>query len=189
MEAAEMNKRPSRQMSDRVLRAYQKLGAHYASGVDAKPIYRYYERPAMLSLVGSVEGKRFLEPGPASGFYTETFTNRGADVIAFDIVPDLVAHVKRRVGDRATVLVADLHDPFGVRLLEDRWTADRVEVHFYRRPLQAMIAPLLQGGFVLTDLVEPRPTNPEEYREQAPEEYRRLQTQPWFLCIKAMKPS
>jgi hypothetical protein len=52
-----------------------------------------------------------------------------------------------------------------------------------------MIAPLLQGGFVLTDLDEPRPTNPEEYREQAPEEYRRLQTQPWFLCIKAMKPS
>lgn len=239
---------PPHPMSDRVRLAYQRLHQIYANETDGKLIHCYYERPAMLALAGDVAGRRILEPGAASGFYTERFADQGAEVIAFDLMPEFVEHVRRRVGGRATVLQADLHDSltfvadasldlvfcslvlhyvedwdrlfaefhrklkpggefvfsthhpfmdytlfavddyFEVRLLEDHWTKDRLPVYFFRRPLQAIINPLLRAGFQLAELVEARPTHPDRYRAEAPEEYERLRTRPWFLCVKAVKP-
>jgi hypothetical protein len=56
----------------------------------------------------------------------------------------------------------------------------------YRRPINAMIDPLLVNGFVLDKLLEPLPT--EAFKAADPVRYERLQKQPGFVCIRAVKP-
>lgn len=60
-----------------------------------------------------------------------------------------------------------------------------VDVPSYRRPLQAVIEPLLQAGFVLAKLVEPQPI--PDFAAADPEEYSTLMRKPGFMCIKAFK--
>jgi SAM-dependent methyltransferase len=61
----------------------------------------------------------------------------------------------------------------------------RVRVPYYRRPLSAMLDPLLEAGFILERLVEPRPV--PEFQEQDPRDYAKLMRQPGFLCVRAAK--
>ncbi|GIV95435.1 MAG: SAM-dependent methyltransferase [Herpetosiphonaceae bacterium] len=61
----------------------------------------------------------------------------------------------------------------------------RVRVPYYRRPLNAMLGPLLHAGFILERLLEPRPT--PEFREQDPQDYEKLMRQPGFICFRAKK--
>jgi hypothetical protein len=49
------------------LKAYEKLAEHYAAMIDTKPRNAYYERPATLSLLPSVHGKRVLGEGCGQG--------------------------------------------------------------------------------------------------------------------------
>jgi SAM-dependent methyltransferase len=58
-------------------------------------------------------------------------------------------------------------------------------VKAYRRPLGAVITPLLRSGFILDRLLEPRPT--EEFKRADPDDYEKLSNQPGFLCIRAKK--
>lgn len=60
-----------------------------------------------------------------------------------------------------------------------------VEVPSYRRPLGSVINALLESGFELVRILEPRPT--EEFRQADPRHYEQLARQPSFLCIKARK--
>jgi len=60
-----------------------------------------------------------------------------------------------------------------------------VGAELYRRPLEAMVGPLLEAGFRLDDLREPRPT--EAYREAAPEEYETVDREPVFLCLRGTR--
>ena len=54
------------------------------------------------------------------------------------------------------------------------WPAFGVYVHipYYRRPLSAMLEPLLRAGFRLEHLVEPRPT--AEFQIHDPQNYTKL---------------
>ena len=66
----------------------------------------------------------------------------------------------------------------------ERCTKDwDIAVPYYRRPFGAMLAPLLENGFQLDDLVEPQPT--EGFREARPERYEKESTHPVFLCVRA----
>jgi SAM-dependent methyltransferase len=60
-----------------------------------------------------------------------------------------------------------------------------VRVPYYRRPLGAVLDPLLGAGFVLERLVEPRPA--PEFRQHDPADYAKLLRQPGFLCVRARK--
>jgi len=60
-----------------------------------------------------------------------------------------------------------------------------VNVPMYRRPLSAYIDPLVEAGFVLERLLEPRPT--EQFKLEEPEKYEKLSKQPGFLCVRAAK--
>jgi SAM-dependent methyltransferase len=60
-----------------------------------------------------------------------------------------------------------------------------VRMPSYRRPLSAVIDPLLGAGFVLQRILEPTPT--EQFRQEAPEDYEKLTRQPGFLCLRAAK--
>jgi SAM-dependent methyltransferase len=78
---------------------------------------------------------------------------------------------------------------FEIELVEVDWKAfgQRVPMPYYRRPLSAMVAPLLAAGFSLERLVEPRPV--PEFANEDPQDYAKLMRQPGFICFRARKES
>ena len=60
-----------------------------------------------------------------------------------------------------------------------------VRVPYYRRPLSAMLDPLLEAGFRLERLLEPQPL--PEFAEQDAKDYAKLMRQPGFICFRALK--
>jgi len=77
---------------------------------------------------------------------------------------------------------------FEIERVEYTWQAGGApaSMPYYRRPLAAMLDPLLEAGFVLERLLEPRPV--EAFKEQEPEDYEKLMRQPGFVCFRARKP-
>ncbi len=231
---------------------YEQFARRYAELAETKPYNALYDRPATLSLLPEVAGRRVLDAGCGPGIYAEWLVNHGAEVVAFDVTPDFVDITRRRLGDRATVLQADLNQPltfagdaafdvvlcplvfdyfpdlrpiyaeffrvlkpggllvfscghplgdwllverhglgesyFNIERYEMEWTGfgpPYPRIVAYRRPLQALINPLLEAGFQLDKLLEPQPT--EAFREADPEHYERLIRQPGFICVRARK--
>lgn len=70
-----------------------------------------YDRPAMLELLGEVDGQTVLDAGCGPGLYAEELLDRGATVIAFDGSPGMVELARRRLGSRATLREHDLAEP------------------------------------------------------------------------------
>ena len=229
--------------------AYDALAESYARLVDTKPHNTYYERPATLSLLPDVRGKRVLDAGCGPGVYTEWLVDQGAEVVALDANAKMVRLARERLRGHADVRQADLNQTlgflpdasfdlvlgaFGARLCgrlalrlrgvlpratgwgnpwsfrrstpfqssriiergattsmwnacEYEWTGfgPHVRVPSYRRPLSAMIQPLLEAGFTLERILEPIPT--EEFRRQAPTHYAELIRSPGFICVRASK--
>ncbi len=85
----------------------------YARFSERSATNAWYGRPAILRLAGDVAGKRVLELGCAGGVLTAQLADRGADVLAVDREPQLVALARRRLGGRARIEVADLEQPLG----------------------------------------------------------------------------
>jgi SAM-dependent methyltransferase len=100
------------------LEAYEKLAEAYAAQVDAKPHNAYIDRPATLSLLPDVKGKRVLDAGCGPGAYAEILLNRGADVVCVDVSPKMINLARERLGSRAEIHQADLSQPFA--FFEDR---------------------------------------------------------------------
>ena len=71
----------------------------------------WYDRPAVLELIGEVAGQRVLDAGCGPGLYAEELVARGAEVVAFDHGPKMVDLARNRLGERAMVRVHNLADP------------------------------------------------------------------------------
>lgn len=99
------------------LMAFERMADRYAELVETKAHNVYYERPAMLSLLPDVEGRRVLDAGCGPGVYAELLLDRGADVFCVDGSQRMVELAGRRLGDRAVVVRADLGVPLD--FLED----------------------------------------------------------------------
>lgn len=230
------------------LAAYESMAEYYFHCVDNKSYNAYYERPATLSLLPVVAGKKVVDAGCAAGWYTQWLLARGAAVTALDFSPRMIEMTRKRVGDRAEIVQADLNKPldfigdqsqdiiissltlhylkdwtgvmsefhrilvkegilifsvhhpfmdfavfnkenyFLTELLTDEWQTPNgsVTVNFYRRPLSAIIAFVLEAGFIIEQLQEPLPT--EKFKEEQPKEYERLLKKPHFLFVRARKP-
>jgi SAM-dependent methyltransferase len=85
-----------------------------------------------------------------------------------------------------------VHDTnyFEVELFQMRWRGFGKPypiVKAYRRSFGDMINPLIRVGFVVEEILEPRPTL--DYLAINPREYDELMQRPGFLCIKAKKPT
>src|SRR5262245_22930082 len=93
------------------LDAYERLAEAYASVTDTKPHNAYYERPATLSLLPDVKGKRVLDAACGPGVYSEWLLSHGAEVVALDASPKMVELAKQRVGETVDVRQADLSKP------------------------------------------------------------------------------
>lgn len=240
----------SRAMSDNpiALDAYERLAEAYASVIDTKPHNAYCERPATLSLLPEVRGKRVLDAGCGPGVFSEWLTAHGAQVVAVDASPRMIELAKRRLGGKVDVRQADLVKPlsfldsstfdivlsplvleyiedwgntfsefyrvlrpaghfvfsvthplfdylyfksdnyYKTELVTSEWRGFeevRIQMPSFRRPLEAMINPLIRAGFCLEKVVEPKPT--DEFKQADPRHYRELSQQPCFLCIRARK--
>lgn len=90
---------------------YEQFADRYAAAIATKPHNAYYERPATLSLLPTVQGLRVLDAGCGPGIYTEWLLNHGATVVACDVTPRIVEIAQQRVGDAAKIYQADLTQP------------------------------------------------------------------------------
>lgn len=99
------------------LKSYEEMADYYFKYVDTKPFNAYYERPATLSLLPDVKEKKVLDAGCAAGWYTKWLLEKDASVIALDFSPSMLEMTKKRVGNKAQVIRADLNDP--LNFIED----------------------------------------------------------------------
>ncbi len=99
------------------LEAYEVLAEHYSALVDTKFENAYVERPATLSLLPDVEGKRVLDAGCGPGVYSEWLIEHGATVVAIDISPKMVELARKRLPESVEIHLADLSEPLD--FLED----------------------------------------------------------------------
>jgi SAM-dependent methyltransferase len=99
------------------LDAYETLAEAYAAAVETKPHNAFYERPATLSLLPDVQGKRILDAGCGPGIYSERLVKNGAIVTAVDASPKMIELSKQRLGNAADIRLADLSRPLD--FLED----------------------------------------------------------------------
>lgn len=93
------------------LRSYETMAEYYYNDIDTKPFNAYYERPATLSLLPCVNGKKVLDAGCAAGWYSQWLLEQGATVTALDFSPRMIEMTKKRVGNKADVIQADLNNP------------------------------------------------------------------------------
>src|SRR6516225_6970499 len=63
-------------------RNYSGFADRYSAAVPTKPHNALYERPAMLSLLPDVRGRRVLDAGCGPGLYAEWLAQQGASVVA-----------------------------------------------------------------------------------------------------------
>ncbi len=98
--------------------SYEEMAEHYFKYVDTKPFNAYYERPATISLLPDVKGKKVFDGGCAAGWYTKWLLDKGADVIAVDFSPTMIEMTKKRVGNNGKILRADLND--SLDFIEDK---------------------------------------------------------------------
>ncbi|MBW6465316.1 MAG: class I SAM-dependent methyltransferase [Brevefilum sp.] len=91
--------------------AYNQVADAYAERVGTKPHNAYYERPATLSLLPDLKGQYVLDAGCGPGVYAEILVGMGAEVVAMDANPKMVAYAQTRLGGKALVIEASLEDP------------------------------------------------------------------------------
>jgi ubiquinone/menaquinone biosynthesis C-methylase UbiE len=97
-------------MKTSVRDTFDQLANIYEKSVDTTSLYNSeYERPSMLAqLPQDLMNMDILDAGCAAGWYSQQLMNRGANVTAIDISPEMVSSTIRRVGDKAQVLCMDL---------------------------------------------------------------------------------
>ncbi len=59
----------------------------------------------------------------------------------------------------------------------------RIKIYCYRRSLQDCINSLIENGFSISKLIEPKPV--KEFKNLDPKHYEELNQFPAFMCIKA----
>lgn len=77
--------------------AYQKLADSYSANIDTKPHNAYYDRPAVLSLLPSVDGQKVLDAGCGPGAYAKEIVARGAHVTAIDASDRMLELAQQRI--------------------------------------------------------------------------------------------
>src|SRR5882724_1654146 len=90
---------------------YELLAASYAAKIDTKAHNAFYDRPAIISLLPPLQGKRVLDAGCGPGAYSEWLINQGAQVVGIDASPAMIELANRRLAGRAQLHQADLGQP------------------------------------------------------------------------------
>ena len=91
--------------------AWDELAELYNEIAPTKEYNAYYDRPNMLALMPDLHGRKVLDAGCGPGIYAVEYLKLGADVTSIDLNGKMVEFTKKRVGDRAKVLKADIAQP------------------------------------------------------------------------------
>jgi SAM-dependent methyltransferase len=83
----------------------------YSNKIEYNSHNALYERPATLSLIPDVMGKKVLDAGCGPGKYTEWLVSKGAEVTAIDYSDEMIRLAMERTGNSARVLKANLNLP------------------------------------------------------------------------------
>lgn len=148
---------------------YDAFAQDFERHAETSAFNAYYDRPALLSLLGEVAGKRVLDVGCGPGLHASELVARGAIVTAFDETMDW-----RKLGGSY----------FAVEVVEETWRKNW-HVRYWRQPLERWCDEFAQAGFVIESLVEPRPVH--EMEDTYPNEYQHLMTQPGFIAFRLAK--
>lgn len=89
---------------------YDDFAEAYSGDNAVNLLNNHYERPAMVNLVGEVEGQRVLDAGCGSGPLFAHLRDRGARVSGFDSSARMIALARKRLGGDADLAVLDLGD-------------------------------------------------------------------------------
>ena len=90
---------------------YDAIALSYAADNETNLLNNYYERPAVLDLLGDVEGRFVLDAGCGAGPLMAALHSKGAEVTGFDASAAMIELARQRLGEEATLLVADLSQP------------------------------------------------------------------------------
>jgi SAM-dependent methyltransferase len=90
---------------------YDEIAEAYSADNEINLLNGYYERPAMLSLAGDVDGRRVLDVGCGSGPLSAALRDKGAIVSGFDQSAAMIELARRRLGADVELQVADLAKP------------------------------------------------------------------------------
>jgi SAM-dependent methyltransferase len=98
-------------MDDSGENPYDALARAYTREADSNAWNAHYERPAALSLLGDVAGKRVLDAGCGAGAHTAALIERRADVTGVDSSAPMLAIASERLSGAARFRQADLREP------------------------------------------------------------------------------
>ena len=91
--------------------AWETLAEAYSTQVETKAHNALYERPATLSLLPPVEGLKVLDAGCGPGVYARWLVDHGAQVVGFDVSPNMLRFARQRLGEEAKFFQGNLRNP------------------------------------------------------------------------------
>ncbi|MDT0268648.1 class I SAM-dependent methyltransferase [Streptomyces sp. DSM 44915] len=87
------------------------MGRWYASHATDSVYNAYYDRPALLDLIGPCRGLRVLDAGCGAGHYLAELIQRGAEPTGLEGGAELLASARERLGDAVDLRAHDLEKP------------------------------------------------------------------------------
>ena len=135
--------------AQRALNDFDQMADAYADDAAVDPIKTAYDRPAILSMVGEVEGRRVLDVGCAAGVLSELLVERGAEVVGIDLNPRLIERASERLAGRARFFVADITQPLPFESDAFDVVCASLVLHYIRdwgTPLREFARVLRRGG-------------------------------------------
>jgi ubiquinone/menaquinone biosynthesis C-methylase UbiE len=143
----------------RTREAYDRLAPVWSATTDDGPFNGWLERPALRTLVPMpLDGRTVLDAGCGSGAQCEWLRSLGAEVVAVDFSPAMVAETRTRCGGHGTFLVADLAEPLDLRPQSVDGITCSLALHYladWRVTLRSFADVLRPGGWVVASLDHP----------------------------------
>lgn len=119
---------------------YDAFATAYAAENETSLLNAWYDRPAMVDLIGDVAGCRVLDAGCGSGPLAAALRDQGAIVSGFDLSAAMIELARERLGHDADLLVADLAQPLPYEDDTFDVVASSLALHY----LEDWIAPLTE---------------------------------------------
>lgn len=137
---------------------YDGFAKAYSAENESSLFNAYYERPAMLRLVGDVSGRRILDAGCGSGPLSAAIRAKGAVVTGFDVSAAMVDLARQRLGEDADLHVADLGAPLPFADAEFDDVVASLVLHYledWAGPLSELHRVLKPGGRLILSVNHP----------------------------------